>query len=109
MIDQEQPIVYNFNRPIRMRISNSDAKKLAISLAEAYLTTAVQKEGWLWVCVDAQPDGIRNRKTYTNWAVIVEWTHNGHVIDSSAILLVNVQSGEVANLADGCTRPIAVL
>jgi len=78
-----------------MRISNTDAKELAISLAKSYLEVQPYKDGWHWTCIDAQPSAARARKIYSNWAVIVEWKHNECIFDGPMILLVDIQSGKV--------------
>lgn len=83
-----------------MRISNSEAKETAIELAVSFLTTQPPKAGWEWEILDASPDlfasEARDRKTPICWAVVVEWSRNGSVIDGPAVLRVNIGTKQVS-------------
>lgn len=82
-----------------MRISNQEAKEQAIVLATTYLASQPARPEWQSKAVDATPDlsatHTKNRKTVISWAVVVEWSSDGSVLDGPAILLVNIDTMEV--------------
>jgi hypothetical protein len=83
-----------------MRISNSEAKETAIELAVSFLTTQPPKSGWEWKVVNASPDPFagdaRDRNAVICWAVVVEWSKNGNVVDGPAVLRVNIGTKQVS-------------
>jgi hypothetical protein len=65
-----------------------------MALVESFLKGREQKAGWTWEVVDASPDRLarepKHRKTWVKWGVVIEWKHNGHVVDGPAVLCVNL-------------------
>ncbi|MGC4403917.1 hypothetical protein [Methyloversatilis discipulorum] len=86
-----------------MRISNDQARQQAMALAESFLKGQEQKAGWSWQVIDASPDEMasdsKHRKTWTKWAVVIEWKLNGYVIDGPRVLRVDLLSQQVASYA----------
>jgi len=80
-----------------MGISNAGAQKQAIELAEAFLSSK-EFHGYTWKCVEARPDlmagDIKHRKAYVKWAVVVDYSRNGAVIDGPGIILVDILKKE---------------
>lgn len=83
-----------------MKLSNSEAKETATDLAVSFLTTQSPKSGWEWKVLDAAPDlfasEARDRKTPICWAIVVEWSKNGNVVDGPAVLRVNIDTKQVS-------------
>jgi len=80
-----------------MNLSNKEAEEKAISLAEQFLASHNNLK-WDWKCIAAKPDLIdvdnKERKTFTKWSVIVEWSQNGSIVDGPGVVLVNISSDE---------------
>ena len=80
-----------------MKLSNEEASKKALALAESYLSSQ-NSRGLEWKCVEAKPDlsasDNKDRKTYVKWSVIVEYTKNGSLLDGPGIVLVDIRKEE---------------
>jgi hypothetical protein len=77
-----------------MRVSNDQLQKQASALAESFLQAQEQKPGWSYQVISVLPDKLAARhsvkKAVIKWAVVVEWSHNGHVIDGPAVLQIDL-------------------
>jgi hypothetical protein len=80
-----------------MRMSNKEAAKTALALAESFLASQTSR-GWEWKCVEAKPDRLasdnKDRKIYVKWSVIVEYSKGGNLLDGPGIVLVDIRKKE---------------
>lgn len=80
---------------MKIRMSKSQAKAKALSVAEELLRTE-ETRGWKWRCVDARPDPLApfsKKKVQAMWIVVVEWFNDSGVLDGPSIISVDVRHG----------------
>jgi hypothetical protein len=88
-------------------MSNKQAETRALDLAAAYLQTN-DARGYDWKCLSASPDLMSpknmDRKMYTKWSVLVEYSRNGAVLDGPGVLLVDIAAGSCKLFGESAAR-----
>ena len=80
-----------------MRISAKQGQDLAIKLAQEFMSSC-DTRGWDWKLLAASPDrsasNSKDRKSFTKYSVLVEYSKSGALLDGSCVLLVDIAKRE---------------
>jgi hypothetical protein len=76
-----------------VRISPKQGQDLAIKLAQEFMSSHDTK-GWEWKLLSASPDRFtsnnKDRKLFTRYSVLVEYSKKGAVLDGPGVILVDI-------------------